>query len=130
MLLWLVPTVTMRASDVGTFVAATTRGSFYPKTDVQTSGGTITVDGEFSAPRGQLMNVLSTNKDGLMLCPAGSLKNCAPVSGVWTGDLTASPQSRNTFDFATYNINGGTLSVWLLVGLLLSVAVAVAYGDE
>lgn len=77
-------TVAVRSGDAGTFNSAMTvqAGLFTSAlTTVQTSEGSVTIRGTFSAPRGRALAVEDLNKTGLHLCAVGDLETCLPLTG-------------------------------------------------
>lgn len=116
-------TVAVRSGDAGTFVSATAvQGEFLAPalTTVQTSEGSVTVRGMFSAPRGRALAVEDLNKTGLHLCAVGDLESCLPLAGHWAGTLTATPEAARAFDFEHHGLSTDNLQRWLMAGLILT----------
>ena len=113
----------MRSGNAGTFISATTvQGGFFTSalTTVQTSEGSVTVRGTFSAPRGRALAVEDLNKTGLHLCAVGDLDTCLPLAGRWAGTLTATPEATRTFDFEHHGLSNDNLGRWLMAGVILT----------
>lgn len=120
-------TAAVRSGSAGTFVSATaSQGGFLsaPLTNVQTTEGSVVVQGTFSAPRGRALAVEDLNKTGLHLCPVGDLESCMPLEGHWAGQLTAAPQAAGVFDFVGHGLSSDNLGRWLMAGLILAFIVS------
>ena len=116
-------TAAVRSGSAGTFVSATaSQGGFLssPLTNVQTTEGSIVVQGTFSAPRGRELAVEELNKTGLHLCAVGDLESCLPLEGHWAGQLTAIPQAAGVFDFVGHGPSSDNLGRWLMAGLIFA----------
>lgn len=116
-------TVAVRSGNAGTFISATTvQGGFFTSalTTVQTSEGSVTVRGTFSAPRGRALAVEDLNKTGLHLCAVGDLDTCLPLAGRWAGTLTATPEATKTFDFEHHGLSNDNLGRWLMAGVIFT----------
>lgn len=116
-------TAAVRSGSAGTFVSATaSQGGFLssPLTNVQTTEGSVVVQGTFSAPRGRVLAVEELNKTGLHLCAVGDLESCLPLEGHWAGQLTATPQAAGVFDFVGHGLSSDNLGRWLMAGLILA----------
>ncbi|TAN02568.1 MAG: hypothetical protein EPN36_16585 [Rhodanobacteraceae bacterium] len=116
-------TAAVRSGSAGTFVSATaSQGGFFssPLTNVQTTGGSVVVQGTFSAPRGRALAVEELNKTGLHLCAVGGLASCVPLEGHWAGQLTATPQAAGAFDFVGHGLSSDDLGRWLMAGLIFA----------
>lgn len=123
LLIWQAVTTTMavRSGDAGSFVSATAvQGGFFTSalTTVQTSEGSVTVRGIFSAPRGRALAVEDLNKTGLHLCAVGDLGTCLPLAGHWAGILIATPEAGRAFDFERYGLSNDNLKRWMMAGLI------------
>lgn len=124
LLIWqsVTTTVAVRSGDAGAFVSATAaQGGFFTSTltTVQTSEGSVTVIGTFSAPRGRALAVEDLNKTGLHLCAVGDLDTCLPLAGRWAGTLTATHEAGKGFDFERYGLSNNNLERWMMAGLIL-----------
>lgn len=116
-------TVAVRSGNAGTFVSATAvQGGFFTSalTTVQTSEGSVTVRGTFSAPRGRVLAVEDLNKTGLHLCAVDDLGTCLPLAGHWAGTLTARPEAASAFDFEHHGLSNDNLQRWLMAGAVLA----------
>jgi len=116
-------TAAVRSGSAGAFVSATaSQGGFLstPLTNVQTTLGSVVVQGTFSAPRGRALDVEELNKTGLHLCAVGDLETCLPLAGQWAGDLNATPQAAGAFDFVGHGLSRGNLDRWLGAGLMVT----------
>jgi hypothetical protein len=98
LMLWLTPFLTTRTADAGAFLSARPwAGSNIwgnPVTTVQTTRGTIAVDGIFSALRGEPLMIRDTNKDGMVVCAVRPPATCAELSGSFVGAFTPVPGVR------------------------------------
>jgi len=115
------PTATIRRGAAGTFVSATSsQGGFTAPalTTVETTLGSFTVAGTFSAPRGRALSVERTNKSGLMLCVAGVPATCTDFLGAWPDSIPATPEAGHVFDFQSSVFNHETLLSWLFLGIV------------
>ncbi|HEX7325862.1 MAG TPA: hypothetical protein VF292_10995 [Rhodanobacteraceae bacterium] len=123
--------VAVRTSDAGTFVSATASqgGYFSPTlTNVQTTTGSVVVEGTFSAPRGRTLAIEDLNKNGLHLCAIGDLDSCLPISGHWAGHLVPTPQAARVFNFVRYGLSTYNLQRWMAFGLIFAfVALALVF---
>lgn len=116
-------TVAVRSGDAGAFVSATAaQGGFFTSalTTVQTSEGSVVVQGTFSAPRGRALTVEDLNKTGLHLCAVGDLDTCLPLAGHWAGPLTATPDAGRAFDFEHYGLSNDNLKRWMMAGVIVA----------
>lgn len=119
---------TVRASaDVGQFVSAS-KGS--GGTNVQTTEGTVAIEGTLSALRGSRLAVQRSTKRGTELCVAGQQASCVALAGPWTGPLRRVPGSGRATDFYAHGISAYTLRIWQIFGFLLAFASLVAAGAE
>lgn len=123
LLIWqaVTTTVAVRSGDAGTFVSATAaQGGFFTSAlaNVQTTTGSVVVQGTFSAPRGRALAVEDLNKTGLHLCAVGDLDTCLPLAGHWAGPLTATPEAEKAFDFEHYGLSNDNLQRWMMAGVI------------
>lgn len=125
LLIWqaVTTTVAVRSGDAGAFVSATAaQGGFFTSalTTVQTSEGSVVVQGTFSAPHGRALAVEDLNKTGLHLCAVGDLDTCLPLAGHWAGPLTATPDAGRAFDFEHYGLSNDNLKRWMMAGVIVA----------
>jgi len=117
------PTAIVRRGDAGAFVAATSSpGGFTAPTltTVETTVGSFTVTGTFSAPHGRALSIERTNKSGLQLCVAGVPATCTDFLGTWPDPIPATPEGGHVFDFQRSVLNHETLLKWLFFGIVVS----------
>jgi len=117
------PTAIVRRGDAGAFVAATSSpGGFMAPTltTVETTVGSFTVTGTFSAPHGRALSIERTNKSGLQLCVAGVPATCTDFLGTWPDPIPATPEGGHVFDFQRSVLNHETLLKWLFFGIVVS----------
>lgn len=133
LLIWqsVATTAAVRTSDAGTFVSATASQGWYfspTVTNVQTTTGSVVVEGTFSAPRGRALAIEDLNKSGLHLCAVGDLNSCLPISGHWAGHLVPTPQAARVFNFVRYGLSTYNLQRWMAFGLIFAfVALALVF---
>lgn len=122
------PPVITQTGDVGTFASAASHEGL---TNITTSDGTITVRGGFSALAGQHLFVRRSNKFGLQLCAVGQPGNCASVSGTWTGAMKTLPYPKHwyTVDFARHQLDSGTLTAMLMMGIVTALGALLVCGS-
>ena len=116
-------TATIQRGEAGTFVSATSsQGGFTTpaSTTVETTLGSFTVAGTFSAPHGRALTVERTNKSGLQLCVAGVPATCTDFLGAWPDPIPATPEAGHVFDFQGSALNYETLLMWLFFGIVVS----------
>jgi len=126
------PNYLVRSADAGQFVSATTSvgGFFAPDvTSVQTTRGSISVQGQFSAERGQAMQVTERLKDGLQLCASGRPPVCASLSGPWAGLMQRASHPYYRFAPLATTIGAGGVTVWLALGVLTTLVIPVVMSD-
>lgn len=122
--LWeaLTPSVVLARGNAGTFASATaTPGGFFaaPLSTVQTSVGTLTVTGTFSAPRGSPLAVEEySQRDAWQLCVVGEPRSCTPLAGTWAGPMAATPAAAHAVAFARHGVSIDHLDNWLALGIL------------
>lgn len=114
------PQSVVRSGDAGQFLSASgANGLLQPAlTNIQTTHGSLIVQGLFSAPRGRALEVAELNDaGGAHLCAVGDLNTCLPLAGTWAGALTPTPH--HTFDFERYGLANSNLWTWVAFGILL-----------
>jgi len=123
LLIWqgVAATAPVRSGSAGTFVSGTaSQGGFFAPTltTVQTSAGSVIVQGTFSAPRGRDLVVEESNKTGLQLCAVGDQETCVPLIGTWAGPLSPTPVASHVFNFVEHGLGTDNLLRWLEGGLI------------
>lgn len=121
------PNTVLASADVGQFVSAS-KGS--GGTNVQTTEGTVAIEGTLSALRGSRLVVQRSTKRGTELCVAGQQASCVALSGSWTGPLRPIPGSGHATDFYAHGISAYTLRIWRLFGFLVTFASLLAASAE
>ena len=121
------PNTVLASADVGQFVSAS-KGS--DGSTVQTTRGTIAIDGTLSALRGSLLVVQRSTKRGTELCVAGEPQSCVVLAGPWSGPLRRVPGSGHATDFYAHGISAYSLRVWRLFGFLMAFFSLIAAGVE
>lgn len=116
------PSAVIAEGSAGTFnAAASSPGGFVVPTltSVQTSIGSVTVVGTFSALRGSHLVVEEHNKSAaLQLCVADAPHVCAPLAGLWAGPMQSTPAAAHTTAFARRGLSTDNLGRWLGFGVL------------
>lgn len=125
LLIWqgVAATAPVRSGSAGAFVAAiASQGGFFAPTltTVQTSAGSVVVQGTFSAPRGRDLVVEESNKTGLQLCALGDQETCVPLVGTWAGPLSPTPVAPHVFNFVEHGLGTDNLQRWLEGGLIVA----------
>lgn len=113
------PNTVLASADVGRFVSA---GKGNDATNIQTTEGTIAIEGTLSALRGSRLSVQRSTKRGTELCVNGAPRSCIALAGPWTGPLHAIPGVPHAFDFYSAGISAYTLRIWLLFGCVTTLA--------
>lgn len=121
------PNTVLATADVGQFVV-TSKGN--GATNVQTTKGTVAIDGTLSALRGSELVVRRSTKRGTELCVADAQQSCVALAGPWSGRLRAVPGSEHAVDFYAHGISAYTLRVWHVLGFLMAFCSFIAAGAE
>lgn len=121
------PNTVTATADAGQFESAS-RGDNV--TNVLTTKGTIAISGTLSAPRGRTLIIQRSTKRGPELCASGASDTCVALEAPWAGAMHDVPGSREAFDFFDHGITSYSLNVWLMFGLLLTFASALAASAE
>lgn len=102
------PDLVTASASAGTFVSSSgSPGGFWSSSasTVQTTTGSMIVDGSFSGSIGQRLTLEHRLKSGLQLCTAtGSV--CAPLAGAWPGRLLPVPYRRPALAFLAPWVRG------------------------
>lgn len=115
------PITVIAEGTAGTFESASSSaGGLGPTlSTVQTSTGTVTVMGTFSALRGNPLVIRADNQhDRLRLCTVGTRTVCARVDGDWPGTLTPTPQAGHAVNFVRHGLSSRRITDWLGLGTL------------
>lgn len=113
------PNTVLASADVGRFVSA---GKGNDATNIQTTQGTIAIEGTLSVLRGSRLSVQRSTKRGTELCVNGAPRSCVALAGPWTGPLHAIPGVPRAVNFYSVGISAYTLRIWLLLGFITTFA--------
>lgn len=115
-------TVVMLQGPAGRLVSTRIDRGIFPVdtlTRVDTSTGSVLIQGPYSGIRGSPLVVEKLNKlPAMQLCRAGASMRCAPLAGAWVGTLTPTTASRNAVDFARYGMTTSDLAGCIGMGVL------------
>lgn len=120
-LIGITPNPVVRSADAGQFVSATSSagGFFTPGvTSVQTTQGSFAIIGPLSAERGQSLQVIDRLKDGLQICLRDSAPVCAPMAGLWAGQMQPVQHTHHMFEPLVTAIGANGVAAWIALGLL------------
>lgn len=123
------PDTALRTGSAGTFVSAiaSAGGVFTPPvTSVQSSTGSIAVQGAFSAVRSQSLIVREGLKSGMQLCVEGQPRTCSALAGVWPGELVPVAHSLPWSAPLAKHFDPGLIAPWLMLGGLATFITFVA----
>ena len=126
------PLAAVQRIDLGTFVTATANpGGIFSSgyASVQTTIGTVTVQGAISAARGQKLSIETLNKIGTQLCVDDDLNTCMPLASPWLGPLPPTPQAASITDFQRVGLNMDNVKGWLELGVMLSILVFIVAAE-
>lgn len=134
LLIWqaFTPLAAVQRSELGTFVSATANpgGVLSPTyASIQTTVGTVTVEGAISAARGQKLSIETFNKIGTQLCVDDDLQTCMPLASPWLGSLKPTPQAASITDFQRVGLSTDNVKGWLELGVMLSILVFIAAAE-
>lgn len=121
------PTVAVSSSDIGEFVSSNSYpgGLFSPNfSSVQSTSGTVTIEGTISAAKGQRLALKTINKRGVQLCVGGDSGSCVQLASPWFGPMKPTPQARDVFDFQRYGLTTFNVQSWLKTGILVLIALS------
>lgn len=116
------PTVAISSSDIGEFVSANSNpgGLFSPNfSSVQSTSGTVTIEGAISVAKGQKLVLRTINKQGVQLCVGDGLGSCVQLASPWFGPMKPAPQGGDAYDFQRYGLTTLNVQSWLKTGILV-----------
>lgn len=119
--------VVLSKADIGQFVAAS-RGN--GATNVETTKGTVAIDGTLSALRGSELVVQTSSKTGTELCVAGNRQSCVALSSPWSGPMQPVPGTEHATNFFAHGISSRLLTLWKMLGFLLTLGALMAASVE
>jgi hypothetical protein len=117
--LWRTPNAVLRVGDLGAFTtSATVPGGLLDSaiTNVQASGGSVVVEGIYSASRGQVLWVQETTKDGLQLCSPGRPGVCADLAGRFAGQMRSTHLSGSALSNSAWIAWSIAGEIWFVGG--------------
>ncbi|WP_426661954.1 hypothetical protein [Rhodanobacter aciditrophus] len=121
------PTVAISSSDIGEFVSAnSTPGGLFSQnfSSVQSTSGTVTIEGAISVAKGQKLVLRTINKQGVQLCVGDDLGSCVQLASPWFGPMKPAPQSGDAYDFQRYGLTTPNVQSWLKTGFLVLFALS------
>lgn len=121
------PNVVLAAADVGQFVSADKGNG---ATNIETTKGTIAIDGTLSALRGSELVVQTSTKRGTELCVQGNQRSCVALSSPWSGTLRPVPGTQHATNFYEHGINARFLTLWRMLGFLVTLGTLMAAAVE
>lgn len=124
------PNAVIRRAEVGRFVSASTNSGFLQPslTTVTTTQGSLIVEGAFSAPRNQPLEVVEWSQtSGLQLCAAGRHDTCLSLAGAWAGTLEPTTEWTRAFNFQGHGLDRSNLGLWLFLGCAVTFMVGIGW---
>lgn len=121
------PNVVLSKADIGQFVSASKGNG---ATNVETTKGTVAIDGTLSALHGSELVVQTSTKTGTELCVAGSRHSCVALSSPWSGPMQPVPGTEHATNFFAHGISSRNLTLWKMVGFLLTLGSLMAASHE
>ena len=121
------PNVVLSKADIGQFVSASKGNG---ATNVETTKGTVAIDGTLSALRGSALVVQTSTKTGTELCVAGSRQSCVALSSPWSGPMHPVPGTKHATNFFAHGISSRNLTLWKMIGFLLTLGTLMAASHE
>ncbi|MGH8112980.1 MAG: hypothetical protein ACREPL_13845 [Rhodanobacteraceae bacterium] len=123
-LIGITPDALTHRAEVGQFVSANaSAGGFMTMgvTTIQTTDGSLIVDGRLSANRGQALEVRQTLKHAPRLCIDGPRLTCADLAGPWAGPMPPVPHPHYRFAPLVVDLGADGVAIWLLFGLAATI---------
>ncbi len=121
------PDVVLSKADVGQFVSASKGNG---ATNVETTMGTVAIDGTLSALRGSELVVQTSTKTGTELCVAGNRQSCVALASAWSGPMEPVPGAEHAINFFPHGISSCNLTLWRMMGFLLTLGTLMAASYE
>jgi len=121
------PNVVLSKADIGQFLAASKGNG---STNIQTTKGTVAIDGTLSALRGSELVIQTSTKTGTELCVAGNRQSCVALSSPWSGPMQPIPGTRHATNFFAHGISSRSLTLWRMLGFLLTLGTLMAASVE
>ncbi|TAN02569.1 MAG: hypothetical protein EPN36_16590 [Rhodanobacteraceae bacterium] len=121
------PNTVLATADVGQFVSASKGNG---ATNVETTKGTVAIDGTLSALRGSELVAQTSTKTGTELCVAGSRRSCVALSGPWSGPMQPVPGAEHATNFYAHGISSRILTLWRMLGFLMTLGTLMAASLE
>lgn len=121
------PNVVLASADVGRFVSASKGNG---DTNVETTKGTVAIDGALSALRGSELVVQTSSKTGTELCVKGNRQSCVALASPWPGPMQPVPGTERATNFFAHGISSRFLTLWKMLGFLLMLGTLMAASVE
>ncbi|TAN07155.1 MAG: hypothetical protein EPN36_02840 [Rhodanobacteraceae bacterium] len=121
------PNVVLSTADLGRFVSASKGNG---ATNVETTKGTVAIDGTLSALRGSELVVQTSTKTGTELCVAGNQQSCVALSSPWSGPMQVVPGAEHATNFFAHGISSSILTLWRMLGFLVTLGTLMAASLE
>lgn len=121
------PNVVLSSAHIGQFVSASKGNG---ATNVETTQGTVAIDGTLSALRGSELVVRTSTKTGTELCVAGNRQSCVALSSPWSGPMQPVPGTEHATNFFAHGISSRILTLWRMLGFLVTFATLIAASVE
>ena len=121
------PNVVLSKADIGQFVSASKGNG---ATNVETTKGTVAVDGTLSALHGSELVVQTSTKTGTELCVAGNRRSCVALASAWSGPMEPVPGTEHATNFFAHGISSRNLTLWRMMGFLLTLGTLMAASYE
>lgn len=121
------PNVVLSKADIGQFVSASKGNG---ATNVETTKGTVAIDGTLSALRGSELVVQTSTKSGTELCVSGDRESCVALASSWSGPMQPVPGTEHATNFFAHGISSRTLTLWKMMGFLLTLGTLMAASYE
>jgi len=121
------PNVVLSSADLGRFVSASKGNG---ATNVETTKGTVAIDGTLSAPSGSELVVQTSTKTGTELCVTGHRQSCVALSSPWSGPMHLVPGVEHATNFFAHGISSRFLTLWRMLGFLLTLGALMAASVE